>query len=76
MYSVNKKIEPYVSGELFYFYNTENDQFDEYRVSLGVAVDLPGKNSIKIFYIYKKEDINEASPDEVSIFGLGYNYKL
>ena len=76
MYRLNKKIESYVSGELFYLYNTDNDQFDEYRVSLGVAVDLPGKNSIKIFYIYKKEDITKSSPDEVNIFGLGYNYKL
>jgi len=76
MYRLNKKIEPYVSGELFHLYNTENDQFDEYRVSLGVAVDLPGKNSIKIFYIYKKEDITKSSPDEVNVFGLGYNYKL
>ncbi len=76
MYRLNKKIEPYVSGELFHLYNTENEKFDEYRVSLGVAVDLPGKNSIKIFYIYKKEDVTESSPDEVNIFGLGYNYKL
>ena len=76
MYRLNKKIEPYVSGELFYLYNTDNDQFDEYRVSLGVAVDLPGKNSIKIFYIYKKEDITKSSPDEVNVFGLGYKYKL
>jgi hypothetical protein len=76
MYRLNKKIEPYVSGELFYLYNTDNDQFDEYRVSLGVAVNLPGKNSIKIFYIYKKEDITKSSPDEVNVFGLGYKYKL
>jgi len=76
MYGLNKKIEPYVSGELFHLYNTDNDQFDEYRVSLGVAVDLPGKNSIKIFYIYKKEDITKSSPDEVNVFGLGYKYKL
>ena len=76
MYRLNKKIEPYVSGELFHLYNTENDQFDEYRVSLGVALDLPGKNSIKIFYIYKKEDITKSSLDDVNIFGLGYKYKL
>ena len=76
IYRLNKKIAPYVSGELFHLYNTENDQFDEYRVSLGVALDLPGKNSIKIFYIYKKEDITKSSLDEVNIFGLGYKYKL
>ena len=75
-YRLNKKIEPYVSGELFHLYNTENDQLDQYRVSLGVAVDLPGKKSIKIFYIYKKEDIIKSNPDVINVFGLGYNFKL
>ena len=75
-YKTGKKIDPYISGELLHLYNTDNNSFDEYRVSLGVAVDLPGKNSIKIFYIYKKEDITKSSPDEVNVFGLGYKYKL
>ena len=75
-YRLNKKIEPYVSGELFHLYNTENDQLDQYRVSLGVAVDLPGKKSIKIFYIYEKEDITKSNPDVINVFGLGYNFKL
>ena len=75
-YRLNKKIEPYVSGELFHLYNTGNDQLDQYRVSLGVTVDLPGKKSIKIFYIYKKEDITKSNPDVINVFGLGYNFKL
>ena len=74
-YKLSKKIEPYVSGELFHLFNTDNDQFDEYRVSFGFAVDLPRKNSIKIFYMYKKEDIIKSSPDEINVFGVAYNFK-
>ena len=43
--------------------------------SFGFAVDLPRKNSIKIFYIYKKEDITKSSPDEINVFGLAYSFK-
>ena len=75
-YKLGKKIEPYVSGELFHLYNTDNDQLDEYRVSFGFAVDLPRKNSIKIFYMYKKEDIIKSSPDEINVFGLAYSFKI
>ena len=75
-YKLDKKIEPYVSGELFHLFNTDNDQLDEYRVSFGFAVDLPRKNSIKIFYMYKKEDIIKSSPDEINVFGLAYSFKI
>ena len=74
-YKLGKKIEPYVSGELFHLYNTDHNQLDEYRVSFGVAVDLPRKKSIKIFYTYKKEDITKSSPDEINVFGLAYSFK-
>jgi len=57
---------------LFHLYITNNDQFDEYRVSFGFSLDLPGKNSIKIFYIFKKEDIAKSNPDEINVFGMSY----
>jgi hypothetical protein len=75
-YKLSKKIEPYVSGELFHLFNTDNDQLDEYRVSFGFAVDLPRKNSIKIFYMYKKEDIIKSSSEEINVFGLAYSFKI
>ena len=74
-YKLGKKIEPYLSGELFHLYNTNHNQLDGFRVSFGFAVDLPRKNSIKIFYIYKKEDITKSSPDEINVFGLAYSFK-
>ena len=75
-YKLDKKIEPYVSGELFHLFNTDNDQLDENRVSFGFAVDLPRKNSIKIFYMYKKEDIIKSSSEEINVFGLAYSFKI
>ena len=75
-YKLGKKIEPYVSWELFHLYNTNNDQYDEYRVSFGFSLDLPGKNSIKFFYIFKKEDIAKSNPDEINVFGMSYRFKL
>ena len=74
-YKLDKKIEPYVSGELLHLYKTDQRPLDECRVSFGVTVDLPRKKSIKIFYTYKKEDITKSSPDEINVFGVAYNFK-
>jgi len=74
-YKWNKKIEPYLSGEIFHIHNTSKDRFDEYRFSFGLAVNLPRKNSIKIFYLFKKEDIAKSSPDMINVFGIGYGFE-
>ena len=75
-YKLSKKIEPFLSGEVFHQSNTNNNQLDEYRVSFGMAVDLPRKSSIKIFYIIKKEDLRTSNPDKINVFGLSYTFKL
>ena len=75
-YKLSKKIEPFFSGELFHQSNTNNNQLDEYRVSFGLAVDLPRKSSIKILYIFKKEDLTKTNPDKINVFGLSYTFKL
>ena len=75
-YKTGKKINPYISGELFYLYNTENDPFDEYRASFGLEIDLPKKNSINLFYTFKKEWISNIDPDEINIIGLSYVSKI
>ena len=76
VYKLRKKIEPYCSGELFHKFNKSNNELDEYRVSFGLAVDLPRKSSIKIFYIIKKEDLTKTNPDKINVFGLSYTFKL
>ena len=75
-YKSGKKTNPYISGELFHLYNTDNNPLDEYRASFGIKVNLPGKNSINIFYLFKKEDITKSSPDEINVFGLSYISKI
>ena len=71
-YKSGKKTNPYISGELFHLLNTNNNPLNEYRASFGIEIDLPRKNSINIFYIFKKEDITKSSPDEMNVFGLSY----
>ena len=75
-YKLRKRIEPYCSGELFHKFNKSNNELDEYRVSFGLAVDLPRKSSIKIFYIFKNEDLTKTNPDKINVFGLSYTFKL
>ena len=75
-YKLNKSFKPYVSSELFHSYNKDSVQFDEYRMSFGLTVDINKKNSMKIFYIFKKEDITKSDPYEVNVFGLAYSFKM
>ena len=75
-YKTGKKTNPYISGELFHRLNTNNNPLDEYRASFGIEIDLPQKNSINIFYIFKKKDITKSGPDEINVIGLSYSSKI
>ena len=75
-YKSGRKINPYISGELFHLFNTGNNSLDEYRASFGIEVNLPQKSSINIFYTLKKEDITKSSPDEINVFGISYSFKI
>jgi len=75
-YKLNKSIKPYVSGELSHSYDEDPVQLEEYRISFGLTVDINKKNSIKIFYVFKKEDLTKPDPDEIGVFGLAYSLKM
>ena len=75
-YKLNKNLEPYISGELFHPYNEDPLQLDEYRISFGLTVDINKKNSMKIFYFFKKKDLTDSNPDVINIFGLAYSFKM
>ena len=75
-YKLNKSIKPYVSGELSHSYDEDPVQLEEYRISFGLTVDINKKNSIKIFYVFKKEDLTKPDPDEIGVFGLAYSLKI
>ena len=75
-YKTGKKTNPYISGELFHLLNTDNNPLDEYRASIGIEIDLPRKNSINFFYIFKKEGIANSDLDEINVIGLSYISKI
>ena len=53
MYRLNKKIEPYVSGEFIQLDGAHNYLLDETRFSFGLTYEFPRKNSMKIFILLK-----------------------
>ena len=74
-YKTGKKTNPYISGELFHLLNTNNNPLNEYRASFGIEIYLPRKNSINIFYLFKKEDITKSNPGMINVFGVGYGFE-
>lgn len=75
-YKLGDKLESYLSGELFHLYKTYFGRLNEYRILIGLSLDLSKKNSIKIFYMYKKKDLYRSNPDVSNVFGLGYKINL
>ena len=74
-YKINKRFKPYISGEIFHLYDLSKYQYDEYRLSFGINVDLPRKKSVKIFYLFKLEDITRSDQDKINVIGVAYNFK-
>ena len=75
-FNPGKKINPYITGELFHLLNANNNPLDEYRASFGIEIDLPRKNSINIFYMLKKGDLNKSSPNVSNVIGINYSSKI
>ena len=75
-YKLHKNLEPFISSELSHSYDEDPVQLDEYRMSFGLTVDINKKNSMKIFYIFKKEDLTESDPGVINVFGLAYSFKM
>ena len=69
-YKSNKDIDPFVSYEIFNPFNSGLGEMNEYRLSVGGAIDLPKKKSAKIYYLYKIEDLDKKNPEVLNIIGL------
>ena len=69
-FKLSKKFEPFLSCEIFHPANSNNNELNEYRFSLGTNLDFPRKKSLKLFYQYKIEDLDKKNPDEHHIIGL------
>lgn len=69
-YKSNKDIDPFVSYEIFNPSNSSVGEMNEYRLSVGGAIDLPKKKSAKIYYQYKIEDLDKKNSEVLNIIGL------
>ena len=69
-YKSNKDIDPFVSYEIFNPSNSGVGDMNEYRLSVGGAIDLPKKKSAKIYYLYKIEDLDKKNSEVLNIIGL------
>ena len=69
-YKSNKDIDPFVSYEIFNPFNSGLGEMNEYRLSVGGAIDLPKKKSAKIYYQYKIEDLDKKNPEVLNVVGL------
>ena len=73
-YKLSKKFEPFISCEIFHPTNSNDNELNEYRLSLGTDFDLPRKKALKLYYQYKVEDLNKKSADETHIIGLSFSF--
>ena len=73
-YKLSKKFEPFFSYEIFHPGNSNDNELNEYRLSLGTDFDLPRKKALKLYYQYKVEDLNKKSADETHIIGLSFSF--
>ena len=69
-YKSNKDIDPFFSYEIFNPFNSGVGEMNEYRLSVGGAIDLPKKKSAKIYYQYKIEDLDKKNSEVLNIIGL------
>ena len=72
-YKLSKKFEPFISCEIFHPANSNNKSLNEYRLSCGTDIDLPQKRSLKIFYLFKIEDLNKQDSHITNILGLSFS---
>ncbi|MFI5170792.1 MAG: DUF2490 domain-containing protein [Chitinophagales bacterium] len=74
-YKINKDFTPFISGELFYSFETGLHQFDDYRLEGGIGYSPTKHHDIKAAYLYDKEfQVND--PETLHIFALGYVYSF
>ena len=72
-YKVNKRYKPFMSYEIFNPIDSKVENMNEYRVTSGLDIGLRGKKSIKIYFQYKVEGLEEEDTDKMNIIGFSYS---
>ena len=69
-----KLIQPYIGGEIFHSIQPKNPNagfLDTYRFKAGLDIDLPKRQSIRLFFTYEYE--NRTIDNQAYIYGIQYN---
>ncbi|MBI3135468.1 MAG: DUF2490 domain-containing protein [Bacteroidetes bacterium] len=72
-YNLSKRLDPYLSYELFFLFG--KNEFRNTRYSLGFEWSFTKNLSLAVYYMYQRE-IYVKKPSVDHIFGLTLNYKL
>lgn len=70
-YKLNKKISPFISGELFYHVNYKGNEFDNFRFQPGINWELKHNMSLKTYYLLDYE-FNVNTPGMQHIAGITF----
>jgi hypothetical protein len=73
-YNLTKRVQPYVSGELFYRFNGRNEN-QLNRFTLGLETRIGGKFTLDTFFRVEKER-NVKYPETAYVVGLTGLYRL
>ena len=71
---INKKLRPYVSQEFSHLLRSGQFNYDEFRFSIGVRINLGRKRETKIFYTQKIEGLNNKNQNRTNVFGAAYAF--
>ena len=74
-YNASKTVGPFVAGELYYRIRNKPNEFQKYRLLLGLDIRLNKKSDLNLFYLYQRE-INVNNPALDHVIGMGYSYTL
>ena len=73
-YKISKRVEPFLSYEIFNPAYSDQNSLEEYRLSFGTDFGLQGKKSLKLYYQLKAENLNKKKPDKTNILGLELSF--
>jgi long-subunit fatty acid transport protein len=74
-YEINKDWSPFVSGELFYLFSNELDQFETYRFEAGIDYGPNKHHDYTLSWLYDHE-FNVNNPDKMHVLTVGYKYSF
>ncbi|MBW8050758.1 MAG: DUF2490 domain-containing protein [Cytophagales bacterium] len=74
-YNASRLVDPFVAGELYYRIRNKPNEFQKYRLFLGLDFRLNKKSDLTLFYLYQRE-INVNNPALDHVIGMGYSFTL